>query len=217
MPRQFFSLTLLLCSILCLPLIGCKSEDKKQAPVPTPTKAPPAAIHDAAPTPTPEELSSDYFRVEVWHTVPKPTDPVVVSFPSVKIVSASFKPDNLEGGSAQLELDMAALVSGNAKRDKHLKDPDFFEVESYPLAIISIDEVKKKEDGSYGAQARVALHGETQTWPVAFKVVEQEGPQVTIEAVHKFDRSEFKVGDEDTKSIVGLVEASLRVTLTPTE
>lgn len=173
-------------------------------------------MDDAAPAVTPDKIKADYFKVEVWHTVPKPSDPVVVSFPAVKVLSAKFDPANLEGGSAELQIDLAALLSGSAKRDKHLKDPDFFEVETYPMATISIDEVKKKEDSTYDAQARVALHGEAQTWPVVFSVVESDGAKITIEATHKFDRNDFKVGDEDTESIAGPVEAKLRVTLSPT-
>ncbi len=214
--RKCLSQFALIWTFSCIAFVGCKSDDKKQAAEPTTTKTAPAANYDATPSPPPEDTKSDYFRIEVMHTVPKPDDPVVVSFPSIKVVSAKFDPANLEGAVAELQLDLGTLVTGNTGRDKHLKEPDFFEIEKYPLATITIDSVKKREDGSFGAQAKVALHGETKTWPVVFTIVDTTDKTITIEATHKFDRNDFKVGDADTKSIAGPVKAKLRVTLTPT-
>ncbi len=166
-----------------------------------------ASLVDAART-------SDYFRVEVWHTEPKASDPVVVSFPSLRVKSASFDPGNLEGASAELIVDLTALSSGSKKRDKHLRDPDFFDTDKHPLATIKISGVKRKSEAIYQALADVEVHGEEQHWPVTFTLVDSTETSVTIEATHKFDRNDFKVGDANTDSIAGPVEAEVRVTLT---
>lgn len=212
-------LVVLLSSIALTTATGCKDKEEV-TPTPVSSVAPVAAASDAAPAPAtkaPEvPASGDFFRVEVWHTVPKPEDPIVVSFPVVKILRASFDPTELEGASASLEIEVGALLSGNKKRDVHLKDPDFFEIEKFPRGTISISEVKKKSDKTYQARAEVVVHGETAVWPVEFTVVGSTSNSITVEASHKFDRNEFKVGDADTKSIVGQVEAHLRVTLHPT-
>lgn len=43
-----------------------------------------------------------------------------------------FDPLRVENSSVSVEIDAASLATGVAKRDDHLKSPDFFDVDQYP-------------------------------------------------------------------------------------
>lgn len=44
-----------------------------------------------------------------------------------------FDKDNLTAGSAEFTVQMASIDTENEKRNNHLKSPDFFDVENYPV------------------------------------------------------------------------------------
>ena len=54
--------------------------------------------------------------------------------------------------------------------------------------------MKKKDDKTYTADAKVKFHGVEKKYPVTFEVVEAKDDWIRIKAEHKFPRLDFKVG-----------------------
>ena len=101
-----------------------------------------------------------------------------------------------------------------AKRDAHLKSPDYLETETFAKATVNVSDVKKDGD-AYVAKAKVDAHGKQAEWDVKFEVVEATDDSVRIKGVHSFDRTVFAIGKPAAEgdSASDEVEATFEVTL----
>jgi polyisoprenoid-binding protein YceI len=151
-----------------------------------------AAGSAAAPTPT--EDTADWIKVYATHVEKKDTDPVEVKFEKFKVVKANFDPKKIEGGTASIEIDLTSLKTGDTKRDEHVNTPDYLDTKKFANATVDIANVKKKDDKTYTADAKVKIHGVEKKFPVTFEVVEQKDDWVRIKGEHTFKRLDFKVG-----------------------
>jgi polyisoprenoid-binding protein YceI len=204
-------------ALALLALAACskkKDEPKPKEGAPAPAPAP-APVPVATPAPAPD---GDYVEALVSHAQAKPTDPVHVRFSGFKVVSADFDPKNLEGGKAELEIDLASLDSGNGMRDEHLKGASYFDVAQFGKANVKVHDVKKgAAEGHYSAQADVSVHGVSVTWPVEFQASPVDGG-VRVTGEHKLLRSDFKVGttpeggDTTSEDVLFRLQVTLRKT-----
>jgi polyisoprenoid-binding protein YceI len=156
--------------------------------------ADPAAGSANAAPPAPAEDKSDWIKVFATHVAPNPADPVEVNFEKFKVAKANFDPKKIEGGTATIEIDIASLKTSDAKRDDHLRTPDYLDAKQFTTATVEVANVKKKDDKNYTADAKVKFHGVDKTYPVTFEVVEATDDSIRIKAEHKFPRLDFKVG-----------------------
>jgi polyisoprenoid-binding protein YceI len=113
-------------------------------------------------------------------------------------VSGSFRLDdaNPANGAFQVQVKAESIDTGNAKRDQHLKSPDFFNSKQFPLITFKSTQVKKGGDGSYEATGDLTLHGVTR--PVSVSVAktgagkDPRGRQIAgVEAKLTLKRSDF--------------------------
>jgi polyisoprenoid-binding protein YceI len=186
---------------LALALAACQKEEKAadtSRPDPKAETSTAQTTRTEQPAPKTEqpepEPAGDYIRIVADHAQKKPNDPVIVSIPTFKVVSASFDPQTIEGGTATLELDLSSLTSGSAKRDKHLLSDDYLDVARFGTATIVIDNVKKAGDKGYTADARVNVHGIEKTLPVTFEVLETMPDGIRVKGAHQFARLDFGIG-----------------------
>jgi polyisoprenoid-binding protein YceI len=145
-----------------------------------------------------EDPNADYVKVLAEHAPDKkPDDPVNIKFEKFTVKKASFKdPNDLTGGTATIEVDLASLKSGSDKRDKHLNTADYIDTSKYTTMTIDVSGVKKKGDKHYTANAKVKLRGMEKTYPVEFDVVDAKEDWVKVKGEKKFARLDFKVGKE---------------------
>jgi polyisoprenoid-binding protein YceI len=82
-------------------------------------------------------------------------------------VSGSFTLDPADAGKCSFRLAIKAesVDTGNAKRDGHLRSPDFFNVKQFPALSFKSTAVKATKDG-YQVTGDLTLHGVTR--PVSF-------------------------------------------------
>jgi len=124
------------------------------------------------------------------------SDPVVVRFDHVSVTHASFDPANLEGGTATIEIDTTSVRTDSPKRDAHLQTPDFIDAAKFATITIDIDNVKKKQDNTYTADATVKFRDVTKKYPVTFDVVETKDDSIRIKGEQQFSRLDFNVGKD---------------------
>ncbi|HSN30417.1 MAG TPA: YceI family protein [Kofleriaceae bacterium] len=144
--------------------------------------------------------TADHVVVLGRHQKPKPTDPVRITFDKFRVVKADFDPAHIEGGKATIELDLASLHTDSAKRDDHLKSPSYMDVAQFATITIDIDHVKQQSGSTYTADATVAAHGVTRTYPVTFDVVSTTPDSIRIKGQHTFPRLDFGIGTDPAQN-----------------
>ena len=75
--------------------------------------------------------------------------------------SFSYDPAKPEASSAVVVIQMASVDTGNEKRDEHLRNPDFFEVDTYPTMTFKSTSVKMKDDDEGQVMGNLTMHGVT--------------------------------------------------------
>ena len=78
-----------------------------------------------------------------------------------------FDDANPANSSIQVQVKTASIDTFNAKRDDHLRSPDFFDASAYPLIEFRSTAVKKVDPETYNVQGDLTLHGVTRSVTVA--------------------------------------------------
>lgn len=155
----------------------------------------------------------DALVITAMHSPPKPTDPVILTVAGLTVVKAEFDPANIEGATAEIEIDMGSLGSDSSMRDNHLKSPDYLNVAEFPNAVVSVSDVKKAGEG-YTATLVVKSMGKEVTWEATpFTVVESTDAAVKISLDKKFNRSDFGIGKSEGDSTAQELAAAVTLTL----
>ena len=89
-------------------------------------------------------------------------------------------------GSFDVQVKVASVDTANADRDKHLKSPDFFDAEQFPLITFRSRSVKKVGETTLEVAGDLTLHGVTK--PLTVKI-ERTGSGTGM-------RGEFRCGWE---------------------
>ena len=170
---------------------------------------------DSTPAPAKSDPSADYVHVLGHHNPAKPTDPVVIDIPKFQVVKAAFDPKKIEGGTAELTLDLSSLTSGSTKRDKHLSSPDYLDVAKFATVTIDLDNVKKSGDRTYTADADIQIHGIEKKLPVTFDVIDTLPDGIRIHAKQGWKRSDFAIGQPEgpDETTADAQEIELQLTL----
>jgi polyisoprenoid-binding protein YceI len=80
----------------------------------------------------------------------------------------SFEPKKQEASSGEFTIKAASINTNNAKRDEHLKSPDFFDVQKYPTITFKSTKVDKTGKDKFKLTGDFTMHGVTK--PVTFSV-----------------------------------------------
>jgi len=105
---------------------------------------------------------------------------------------------NLDDKSPSLEIQLksASIDTGNAKREEHLKSPDFFNAKQFPTISFRSTKIIKSGDGKYTVDGMLKLHGVEQ--PVSAELERtgvgknQQGTAIEgFETTFKIKRSDY--------------------------
>lgn len=114
-------------------------------------------------------------------------------------------PNDLGESGFYICVDASTVNTGNNKRDNHLRDPDFFEVEKYPKICFKSSSVTKTSDG-YMTKGELTLHGVTKVVEIPFTFTNN-----TFVGTIVIDRFDYKLGEDFGTFKVG-TEATVTIT-----
>ena len=114
-----------------------------------------------------------------------------------QIVESRLDPEALGDSFAVVEVDLASLDTGIERRDEHLRNPDFFEVERYPVARVRVHSFRADGETDagqprYRARFDFDLHGVEQT--IEGEVVLASESPLRFEGSLVLDRTDFGIG-----------------------
>ncbi|MCR9094556.1 MAG: YceI family protein [bacterium] len=124
------------------------------------------------------------------------------TFHAWRVVDRSIDPADPAGSWAVVEIDLASVDTGIARRDDHLRDPDFFEVETWPTARVRAHSLapagaNDENRPRFTAKFDVELHGVQNT--IDGEVVLVETSPTTFEGTLVVDRMAFGVGPRPSR------------------
>ncbi|MDX1661039.1 MAG: YceI family protein [Gemmatimonadota bacterium] len=82
--------------------------------------------------------------------------------------AAIVNPTSPGDGAIAIVLRTPSLDTGNENRDDHLKSPDFFDVEGYPVIVFTSGDVTERGDG-FVARGTLEMHGVRREIEVPFR------------------------------------------------
>lgn len=82
--------------------------------------------------------------------------------------SFSFDPAKIENAKAEAEISVASIDTNEAKRDDHLKSPDFLDAAKFPSIAFKSKKIEKVSNSEFNAVGDLTIHGVTK--PVTLKV-----------------------------------------------
>ncbi|MHC4832249.1 MAG: YceI family protein [Planctomycetota bacterium] len=98
--------------------------------------------------------------------------------------------------SLEVTIDMTSLYADSEKLAGHLKNKDFFEVETYPTSVFRSTQIEKSGDeesgDSYNVTGELTMHGVTKSikFPASIDVQEAE---VMVDSEFKINRRDFNI------------------------
>jgi polyisoprenoid-binding protein YceI len=103
---------------------------------------------------------------------------------------------NPDNSWVEAQVEAASIDTRDANRDGHLRSPDFFDVEKYPLITFKSTKVEHEGGEEYKVLGELTIHGVTK--PVAFKAEYTGqgkdpwgGTRAGLTASGKIDRRDF--------------------------
>ncbi len=119
------------------------------------------------------------------------------TFHEWRVVESSVDMDAIGDAFVVVEVQLASVDTGIERRDDHLRDPDFFEVDTYPVAMVRVHSPRPIED-EFSEQPRFAvrfdvnLHGVDKTLDGEIVLIDTN--PLVFEGSLTIDRMEFGVG-----------------------
>ena len=106
--------------------------------------------------------------------------------------------DDPLGSWVEVKIDPASVESGDAKRDEHLRSPDFFDVERYPEITFRSTRVEGDTPGGFRLEGDLTVHGVTKPVTLDVEVLGTEsdpwgGTRVGFEGTGSISRKEFGI------------------------
>lgn len=104
-----------------------------------------------------------------------------------------FDPSAIENANFDVSINAASVFTDNKKRDEHLKNEDFFEIETYSTISFKSTAVSKNEVG-FQTKGELTMHGVSQ--PVTIDFTYEDNRLVGQLSIKRLD---YKLG-ETTKT-----------------
>ncbi|MBP7282620.1 MAG: YceI family protein [Leptospiraceae bacterium] len=108
--------------------------------------------------------------------------------------------ENIESLKGNLIVNIDSINTKSKKRDNHLRSKDFFEVEKFPNAIITVKEIRKI-DSEYNANITLEIKNKKKDYLIPIEIIKEKSQ---IKAIGKFqvNRSDFGINGNALTNII---------------
>lgn len=134
-----------------------------------------------------------------------------------RILSAVVDEAEPEKSRVELEVSIASLDTGIAKRDDHLRSQDFFDVEKFPVARVTLAGFRLDGESAFTADVTLELRGNSKTFPMRFRIDDRAARRISGSVT--LDRRDFGVGEPHSGwspvSVRNAVEVKIVATVPP--
>lgn len=114
------------------------------------------------------------------------------SFTGMKGI-VKFDENDLDNSSFNVCIDVSTVNTGNTKRDDHLKNEDFFEIEKYPEICFKSEKISKYQD-NFVTNGKLTMHGVTKEILIPFTFNGK-----SFQGVFKINRLDYNVGESTSE------------------
>ena len=95
--------------------------------------------------------------------------------------------------NVEAKIDVNSIDTGNFKRDRHLKSPDFFDANNYPFISFVSSDVKKLENGKYIVTGLLTMRGITKNITLRGERKKNINNNMVFSAESLIDRQDFEI------------------------
>ena len=106
-----------------------------------------------------------------------------------------FDSKNPSKSSVQMEVKTTSVDTKNRKRDKHLRNQDFFKVKEHPTMSFKSTKVKKTSDKNYEVTGNFTLLGKSKPITVKFEVTGESSGKTSFQIKRSEYGMKFRVPD----------------------
>jgi len=144
------------------------------------------------------------IRFEIGHML---ISEVEGKFTSFEGTISSEKNDDFSDVKIQIAIDLKSVDTGDAKRDAHLEEKDFFNTEAFPKMIFKSTAIEKKSTKEYILTGNLTLRGITKE--ITLKLIHNgtikdpfgSSARAGVKIVGEINRTDF--GIKYNKSMIG--------------
>lgn len=105
-----------------------------------------------------------------------------------------FDPDDLPSSEVRIEIETGSADSNYADRDSAIKGPEWFAIETFPIATFTASSFRHIEQDQYEAQGILSVKGVDQPLTLVFTLALQDGHAMMSSEV-SLSRLAFNVGE----------------------
>jgi len=109
-------------------------------------------------------------------------------------ISTNFNLSDLENSYINGVIKVSSIDTDNKKRDKHLRNEDYFEVEKYSTIKLISTKIEKKSTSKYQLTAKLTIKKTTKTITIPLEV-KQTSNSITIKSNFSINRLNYGVGE----------------------
>lgn len=122
-------------------------------------------------------------------------------------INAEGDPETLAGFKLRAEIDAASINTANEMRDRHLRTPDFFNVEQFPKIVFTSNSATREGDRIVVA-GTLDMHGHQKPVRVTFSKVTARNGAGNMETVFKgqltLNRNDYAIGADSVAAKISL-------------
>ena len=95
--------------------------------------------------------------------------------------------------NVEAKIDVNSIDTGNSKRDRHLKSPDFFDANNFPFISFVSSDVKKLENGKFIVTGLLTMRGITKNITLRGERKKNINNNMVFSAESLIDRQDFEI------------------------
>ena len=95
--------------------------------------------------------------------------------------------------NVEAKIDVSSIDTGNSKRDRHLRSPDFFDANNFPFIIFESSDVEKLENGKYIVTGLLTMRGVTKNITLRGERKKNTDNKIVFSAESLIDRQDFGI------------------------